>query len=98
MIRLLVEFVVPLLLPTALYGLWVAWASRRAAAANEEATATWRNAPWLLLGGLGIALAIVAVIGSGLGNGGGDIRGTYVPPKVVDGKVVPGHVDPAKPK
>lgn len=99
MIRLLLEFIVPLLLPTALYALWVAWHGRRAAAANAEATRTWNNAPWLWLAGIGVVLAVAAAFGTGLGRGDrGDIGGTYVPPRVIDGKVVPGHVDPAKPK
>lgn len=95
MIRLLIEFIVPLLLPTALYGLWVAWSRRRDAAGGTGVPADWRTAPWIWLVGTGMALALAAAIGTGLGTNQGDIKGTYVPPRVIDGKVVPGHVDPA---
>lgn len=98
MIRLLIEFIVPLMLPTALYGLWVAWSQRRGVTTSGAAAPGWRGAPWIWLVGIGIALAVAAAIGTGLGSNQGDIKGTYVPPRVIDGKVVPGHVDPATPR
>lgn len=95
MIRVLLEFAVPLLLPTVLYGIWLAWARRRASTTGAAMPPGWRNAPWLVLAAIGTVLAVAAAVGSGLGRGTQDITGTYVPPRVIDGKVVPGHIEPA---
>ena len=79
----------PLLLPTVIYLLWLA-AARRAALA---APAPWRALPWAWLAGVGVALAaaMLYLIGTRIG---GSPQGVYVPPKYIDGRVVPGHVVP----
>jgi hypothetical protein len=38
-------------------------------------------------------VAVVA-IGLGMSRSLGGIGGTYVAPRVIDGRIVPGHVDP----
>ena len=100
MIRLLVEFLLPLVAPTAVYAIWLAWRQGRQQAAGEgegEAIAPARglgDAPWMWLGGIGIALVAVVTVWLGSTRSLGEIGGSYVAPRVVDGRIVPGHVDP----
>ncbi|HJT05802.1 MAG TPA: DUF6111 family protein [Stellaceae bacterium] len=90
MIRILLTIVLPLLLPTLLYLLWLT-ASRRAALA---APAPWRDMPWVWLAAAGVVLAALLLFFVHIGVGS---RGTYVPPKYIDGRVVPGHIVPGEP-
>jgi ABC-type uncharacterized transport system YnjBCD permease subunit len=84
--RVFFAYVVPLLLPTVLYLLWL----RFAAVDGHE-----REVPWLWLGAAGVALAAVVLVGLALSSGSKD--GVYVPPHVENGRVVPGHTIPANP-
>jgi hypothetical protein len=106
-IRLLVEFLLPLVAPTLAYALWLAWRQRSGggqAASGDTADADadagtprpadWRSAPWIWLGAAGIALVAAVAIGLGMSRSLGGIGGTYVAPRVIDGRIVPGHVDP----
>ena len=56
--RQLLYYVVPLLLPTALYVLYMMWARRRAVSAGVQAP-DWREGPifWFVLGGLVLIIA-----------------------------------------
>jgi hypothetical protein len=92
MLRILATIIIPLLLPTMLYLLWLA-AVRHLRLAN---VAPWRSLPWAWLAGAGIVLAaaMLYAIGTRLG---GERQGIYVPPQWIDGKIVPGHVEPAAP-
>ena len=90
MIRILLTIVLPLLLPTLLYLLWLT-ASRRAAWA---APAPWRDMPWVWLAAAGIVLAALLLFFINVRVGS---QGAYVPPKYIDGRIVPGHVVPAEP-
>ena len=89
MIRILLTIVIPLLLPTLLYLLWLV-AARRALPA---APGPWRALPWPWLLGVGLVLAaaMLYLIGTRIG---GSPQGVYVPPQYIDGRVVPGHVEP----
>ncbi len=91
MTRILLTIVLPLLLPTLVYVLWLA-ATRRAALAGP---APWQALPWVWLVGAGVALAalLLFIIGVHVGSP----EGTYVPPRYIDGRVVPGHIVPAEP-
>ncbi len=92
MIRAFLTIVLPLLLPTALYLLW-AFAMRRAEAAGL--VEILRGLPWLWLGAAGIALLAGVLMLVALGFGRSADTAHYVPPRTVDGKIVPGHVEPA---
>jgi hypothetical protein len=92
-IRVLIEFALPLALPTVAYFAWAAWDRRRQAALGAGAPREWADAPWVWLIGLGgLAVAAVAVALTA----GHDAAGRYVPPHVEDGRVVPGRVEPAR--
>jgi cytochrome bd-type quinol oxidase subunit 2 len=90
MIRILLTIVLPLLLPTLLYVLWLT-ASRRAALATP---APWRDLPWVWLAAAGVVLAALLLFFINIRVGS---QGAYVPPKYIDGRVVPGHVVPTEP-
>ena len=103
MIRVLLGMILPLIAPTALYFAYVLIAHRlrrRKAAplaeevAVDESGAVVRSAPWPWLAGIGVALAAVtmAILSEFDRSPPG---GTYVPPQLIDGVIVPGHVIPA---
>jgi hypothetical protein len=91
MMRALFTVILPLILPTVLYVLW-AVAVRRVAATG--AADLLRGLPWIWLVPAGVALVAVVLLLIPL-HFGGDGSGVYVPPAIVDGKLVPGHVVPA---
>ncbi len=91
MIRAFLTIVLPLLLPTALYLLW-AIAMRGAQAAGI--TAALRELPWLWLAAAGVGLLVLVLIMVAVGFGRSADTAHYVPPHNVDGKIVPGHVEP----
>lgn len=79
------------LLPFALYGIWLAWAKRRAAAGMDPRT--WRNAPFGLLLVAGLVLVLLSFIVwrfTEPDNAGG----TYEPARVEDGYLIPGRIRP----
>lgn len=102
-------YVLPLLLPTAIYMLWRIWRERGTAARGAPAGAdasidansatlpaheiAWRDAPWLWLAAAGICLMAVVML---LGVFSHDAAPSvrYVPPHIENGKVVPGEMRP----
>jgi len=90
--RALFTIILPLILPTVLYVLW-ALAMRRVAAAGVGDLL--RGLPLIWLVPAGVALVAVVLVLIPLHFGGGGAGGVYVPPEIVDGKLVPGHVIPA---
>ena len=91
MLREILTLVVPLLLPTVLYFAWL-----RATRCLEAGDAmAWRNIPWVWLAAIGVALTalVLFVVTVGFGTA---TPGTYVPPHVENGRIVPGYIEPAK--
>ena len=90
MTRVFLTIVVPLLLPTALYLLWLLRVAGRTRAASGLARAAldlaWRRPAscW--------PLTVLVVVGRFRRRR----DGTYVPPHVENGRIVPGHVVPAR--
>jgi hypothetical protein len=95
MTRILLTVLLPLLLPTLLYVLWLATA-RPAHQAHPAGSAERRPLPWpwLLAIGLGL-MALLLYRAESRVSGVPD--GVYVPPKYMDGQVVPGHLVPPVP-
>ena len=91
MIRILLTYVVPLLLPAALYIVYVV-AARRIMTSRGETAARLRRVPWLWLLAAGVALMGISLAIYSLSTGGESHR-PYVPPRVEDGRVVPGHLE-----
>jgi hypothetical protein len=89
--REIVEILLPLVLPTALYLAWIGvirWANGGGAAAVG-----WAGLPWLWLAAAGVVLLagflVVVTVGFGTAE-----RGVYVPARWVNGRIVPGHIEP----
>jgi|SRR5579863_1415693 len=99
MLRVFFTIVVPLVLPTALYLVWlrvVQW-SPRGASQELPQGGTLRSAvlPWLCLAAAGVLLlALVLVVVTV--HFGTSQPGTYVPPRWENGRIVPGHIEPAR--
>jgi hypothetical protein len=87
MLRVLLEIVLPLLLPTALYLIWVC------ALGPTRGGAIGLPWPWLV--GAGAVLLAVVLVVVALTSGGGR-QGVYVPPRWQNGHIVPGHFEPAR--
>ncbi|MEI6558143.1 MAG: DUF6111 family protein [Rhodospirillaceae bacterium] len=91
--RLLLELVLPALIPVLVYLGWLRVERRRAAAAGEGSPLPWwAETPWLALAGAGVLLAalVLSVI---VMRSGDAINGVYIPAQIENGTLVPGHVE-----
>jgi hypothetical protein len=87
MLRKLVFHLLPFLLPFVLYAGWVALARRKAGAAGGALKAWPRgHVVWLMIAGFG--LVILSFVAVALFSGA-EVGGTYVPPRLEDGQIVP---------
>ena len=99
MLRVFFTIVLPLALPTALYLAWVRvsnWSSQGSQEGSERgATVQWAALPWLWLAAAGaVLLALVLFVVTV--HFGASQPGTYVPPRWENGRIVPGHIEPAR--
>lgn len=83
--RQVLQIVIPLLLPTVLYFIYLRVARRRAGA-----NAPTPDVPWFWLAIAGAALVIISLVGFSF-TGGAPPGSHYEPAKVIDGKIVPGE-------
>jgi hypothetical protein len=91
MSRILLQYLLPLLLPTAVWLIWWTSVGRRRAS-DAGASTHLREGPWfwLILGGaalLGMSLVYTAL------TQGFDPSGRYVAPSWEGGRVLPGRVE-----
>ena len=99
MLRVFFTIVLPLVLPTALYLLWLRvarwplWGSQAGSPPSEEAR--WAALPWVWLAGAG-ALLLALVLFVVTVHFGTSEPGTYVPPRWEGGRIIPGHVEPGR--
>jgi hypothetical protein len=93
--RALLEYIVPIVLPSLLYLAWLAYENRRVAEGGEGTLRRWQEGPWVWLFAAGVAIAVAGSLLLALWRGYGT-EGRYVPPRVEDGRIVPGHVEPAQ--
>jgi hypothetical protein len=89
MLRVGLTIVLPLLLPTGLYLLWVTILG----APREDGGAQWANLPWLWLAAAGAALLAIVLFVVTVGFGTAQ-QGVYVAPSWDNGRIVPGHIEP----
>ena len=94
--RIILTYIVPFLTPMAVYVAWTWYRARYIASHGGEAPRLERG-PWPLLVFLGAVSAFV-VLGVTAVLRGGPADQRYVPPHVVDGEVVPGHMEPKTPQ
>jgi hypothetical protein len=87
--RILLTIVLPLILPTALYLLWVTMLRP----ARHDGTTRWTALPWLWLAvaGAGLLAIVLFVVTVHFGK---PQQGVYVPPRLENGHIVPGHIEP----
>ncbi len=89
MLRILLTIVLPLLLPTALYLLWIS----ALGAPRADSAVAWSSLPWVWLVGAGAVLLIAVLLLVSLGFGTRQ-EGVYVAPRYENGRIVPGHIEP----
>jgi hypothetical protein len=95
MLRIVLTIVLPLLVPTAIYLVWLRmlyWAQRES---GETATMPGAAMPWVWLIGAGAVLLVFVLFFVGL-NLGSAQQGVYVPPRWENGQVEPGHIVPGR--
>ncbi len=83
--RQVLQIVIPLLLPTVAYFLFLTIARRNAPAGSSPPPV-----PWVWLGVAGAVLLAVSLTAFAL-MGGAPPGSHYEPPKLIDGKIEPGH-------
>ena len=92
MARVFITIVLPLLLPTALYLLWVS----ALGPSHEGGAIPWASMPWVWLAGAGVALLAVVLFVVTVGFGTQQ-QGIYVAPRWLNGAIIPGHIEPKGP-
>jgi hypothetical protein len=90
MIRVFLTIVLPLLLPTALYLLWISTLG----SARERGAIAWTGMPWVWLVGAGAVLLVIVLFVVTV-HFGTSQQGVYVPPRWQGGRIIPGHIEPA---
>jgi len=107
MIRILLEYIVPVLAPFAVYFGWMWFTNRRAAVGQAKAGDSGEGAetratapsevPWFWLSAASLVLLTATLVATALTTGEKP-NGVYHPPVYKDGKVIPGHIErpPAK--
>jgi nicotinamide riboside transporter PnuC len=90
MFRLFFTYILPLIAPVGLYLVWN-WIQMRRVAAGKRAepTPSFAEMPWLILLGAGVSLMVVTLLALFLFSTGGKPGGSYVPPHMENGKIVP---------
>ncbi|HUC63194.1 MAG TPA: DUF6111 family protein [Alphaproteobacteria bacterium] len=89
MVRILLEYLLPLALPTAIYALWLLRERRRAATAGA-AVPGWEEGPWFWLALGGIALTAAVFVATALIEGYAP-GSHYTPAEMEHGTIVPGQ-------
>jgi peptidoglycan/LPS O-acetylase OafA/YrhL len=90
--RILLNYLLPIILPFVIYGLWLAFARYKARKAGEEGGPEWRDAPWtwLMIASAGLVAAGFVVLAL---QGGTSPDTTYYPPQYIDGEIVQSHAE-----
>jgi hypothetical protein len=89
--RILIEYILPVLLPSALWIGWLIWAQHRARQSGRTEPG-WQTIPWTWLLAAGFALGMLVAVGGTLMQGYG--TGRYHPARVdAEGHIVPGGFD-----
>jgi hypothetical protein len=98
MLRVFFTIVLPLVLPTALYLLWLRLAhwlpGRPPEGAQLDEAVHWAALPWVWLAAAGAVLLALMLFVVTVHFGTAE-PGTYVPPRWENGRIVPGHIEPA---
>lgn len=87
--RIILLYVLALTLPFIAYRLWLRFEAWRARLPPEK-----RPVPWVPLVAVGLFFVIIVTLGEAF-LGGDPAGGTYVPARLEDGRLVPGHIEAA---
>jgi len=90
-VRVILIRLLLLVLPVLVYLAWRYWSHRRALASGQPGL-DLKEGPWLWLILAGAALAIGSLVLLRL-TAGEPPGGAYVPPRLEDGRIIPGHID-----
>ena len=90
MLRVFLTVILPLLLPTALYLLWIA----ALGSSPQGGAISWGTVPWIWLAGAGAVLLAIVLIVVTVGFGSSQ-QGVYVPPRWQGDRIIPGHIESA---
>lgn len=92
MLRLVIENIILFLLPSVAYFAYVYLRRSDTQGASGNNKDLWDDAPliWLMLAGAVLMLGVTLTFAT---FKGGDPGQKYVPPAVIDGKLVPGHFE-----
>ena len=91
MTRALFQYLLPIVLPTAIFVAWLAFTHSRGGE-DRDFLDRLRAGPWFWLTIAGLLLMIAGLVHTGL-NQGPNPGGLYVAPHVEGGRIVPGHVE-----
>ncbi len=91
MTRILIQILLPLLLPAVLYIVWRTVIQRLVP--GGPTVSELADGPWGWLAFTGVGLVIATLVASAL-LGERIPQGQFVPPRVVDGKIEPAHRAP----
>jgi hypothetical protein len=91
MSRVVLQYVLPLLLPTLAFLGWLAL-TRKAGETRAETMARVHDGPWYWLVISGFVLMAGGLVYLGVGQGDPPPGSVYVPPHVEDGRVIPGRM------
>ncbi len=89
MLRIVIQHLLLFLLPLILYAIYLA-AMRQRAQVTGAVKPSWEDGPWFWLVVAGIVLSIGAFVVLGFA-GGASTNSDYIPPRIIDGKIVPGQ-------
>jgi hypothetical protein len=97
MLRVFFTIVLPLILPTAVYLLWI-WLGHWLPSGSPDGAQLdemqWAALPWVWLAAAGAVLLALMLFVVTVHFGTAE-PGAYVPPRWENGRIVPGHIDPA---
>ncbi len=85
MLRIFLQFILPLFFPTVLFLVWTWFEKRR----RQNPSEAGRETPWIWLIGIGFALSIISLVTWGFIEGD-EPNTTYSAPRLENGTVVPG--------
>ena len=87
--RIFIQVILPLLAPAILYAIWTNAARRRS---GQGGLPGWEEGHWFWMIVAGFVLVVGIFVFAVFGSRTED--GTYIPPRLEDGKVVPGRIVP----
>jgi len=95
MIRILITYIIPLVLPTVMFFLWSAWVSRKIDRTHADVTESFKiKTPWFRLILTGVSLMVIGLILSVLIGPKNPPDSVYRAPRIENGKVIPGNFAP----